>query len=70
MIDDDARDDDEDGYDDEDDDDNDDDDDDDDECVWVGRWVLACSLLRGGSVEKTTKTYKSETGPKKTCRNL
>ncbi len=27
--------------------------------------MLACSLLRGGSVEKTTKTYKSETGPKK-----
>ncbi len=24
-------------------------------CVWVGRWVLACSLLRGCSVEKTTK---------------
>ncbi len=31
-------------------------------CVWVGRWVLACSLLRGCSVEKITKKYKRETG--------
>ena len=58
------------GDDDDDYDDDDDDNNNDDECVCVsvGRWVLACSLLRGCSVEKTTK--KTNERRRKKCRNL